>query len=213
MFGGGKHVKIGEKYFDGFKEMCGYSADAAAFLREILSDYDPDLIQQRREKMHAIEHDGDVARHTMFRALGKDSRLPMEREDIIAMADAIDEVTDSVEDVLLCLYMFNIKEIRPAMFSIADVMIKIIGVLRDAVDEFPDFRASKTLHEKLVEINRLEEDADRLYIEAVRGLYAGEPLPPTEVTAWIQIFAYTEDIADAAEDAADVIESVMMKNA
>jgi predicted phosphate transport protein (TIGR00153 family) len=213
MFGSSKNGKNGGKYFDGFKEMCGYSVDAAEFLKEILNDYDPDQIQQRREKMHAIEHDGDVARHTLFRALGKESKLPIEREDIIAMAEAIDDVTDSVEDVLLCLYMFNIKEIRSDMFAIADVMIRIIGVLKDAVDEFPEFRVSKTIHEKLVEINRLEEKADKLYIEAVRGLYAGEPLPPTEVTAWTQIFAYTEEVADAAEDAADVIESVMMKNA
>jgi predicted phosphate transport protein (TIGR00153 family) len=210
MFGSGKN---GEKYFEGFKEMCGYSADAAAFLQEALANYDPDMIGQHREKMHAIEHDGDVARHTMFRKLGKESRLPIEREDIIAMADAIDEVTDSVEDILLHLYMFDIREIRPEMFDLVGVMIRIIDVLQEAVDEFPQFRTSGTLHEKLVKINNLEEDADRLYIEAIRGLYTDESLPAVKVTAWMHIFYYTEGVADAVEDAADIIESVMMKNA
>jgi predicted phosphate transport protein (TIGR00153 family) len=209
MFGNSKN---GEKYFEGFREMCGYSADAAAFLKEVLTDYDPGRINQHREKMHAIEHDGDVARHTMFRKLGKESRLPIEREDIIAMADAIDVVTDSVEDVLLRLYMFDIREIRPEMLELADVMIRIIGALEGAIDEFPHFRTSKTLHEKLVEINSLEEEADRLYIEAMRGLYTDESLPPVKVTAWTHILVYTEEVADAVEDAADVIESVMMRN-
>jgi predicted phosphate transport protein (TIGR00153 family) len=210
MFGSAKN---GEKYFESFREMCGYSADAAAFLKEILADYDPDLIPLHRDKMHAIEHDGDVARHTMFRQLGKESRPPIEREDIIAMADAIDVVTDSVEDVLLRLYMFDIREIRPDMHGVVDVLIRIIDVLREAVDEFPDFRASKTLHEKLVRINHLEEEADRLYIEAVRGVHTDGSLSPVEVTAWSHIFVYLEEVADAVEDAADVIESVMMKNA
>jgi predicted phosphate transport protein (TIGR00153 family) len=193
--------------------MCGYSADAVAFLKEIVTSYDPDLIPAHRDKMHAIEHDGDVARHTMFRQLSKEARLPIEREDIIAMADAIDVVTDSVEDVLLRLYMFNIREIRPDMPAIVDVLIRIIGVLREAIDEFPEFRTSKTLHEKRVEINNLEEEADRLYIEAMHGVYTDDSLSPVEVTAWTHIFVYTEEVADAVEDAADVIESVMMKNA
>jgi predicted phosphate transport protein (TIGR00153 family) len=209
MFGS---VRNGEKYFEGFREMCGYSADAAAFLREVLTDYDPEQITKHRDRMHAIEHDGDVARHTMFRQLGKESKPPIEREDIIAMADAIDVVTDSVEDVLLRLYMFDIREIRPDMLELADVMIRIIGVLREAVDEFPSFRVSKTLHEKLIGINSLEEEADRLYIEAMRRLYTDESLPAVKVTAWTHIYVYTEEVADAVEDAADVIESVMMKN-
>jgi predicted phosphate transport protein (TIGR00153 family) len=210
MFGSAKN---GGKYFEAFKEMCGYSADAAALLKEIVTNYDPELIPMHRDKMHAIEHDGDVARHTMFRQLGKESRPPIEREDIIAMADAIDVVTDSVEDVLLRLYMFDIREIRPDMHGVADVLIKIIGVLMEAVDEFPEFRTSKTLHEKLIRINNLEEEADRLYIEAVRGVYTDGSLSPVEVAAWAHIFVYMEEVADAVEDAADVIESVMMKNA
>jgi predicted phosphate transport protein (TIGR00153 family) len=209
MFGSGKNSS---KYFDGFREMCGYSADAADFLKEILADYDPERMASHRDRMHAIEHDGDVARHTMFRTLGKESRLPIEREDIIAMADALDVVTDSIEDVLICLYMFDIKEIRRDIFAIVGVLIKSIAVLREAVDEFPDFRTSRTLHEKLVEINSLEEEADRLYIEAVRGVYTDESLPPALATAWTNIYSYTEEVADAVEDVADVIESVMMKN-
>jgi len=193
--------------------MCGYSADAANYLKEIITDYDPELIGQNRSKMHAIEHDGDVARHQMFRTLVKESKLPIEREDVVAMADSIDVITDSIEDVLLRLYMFDIKEIRADMLDVVDVMIRIIRVLREAVDEFSGFKTSKTLHGKLIEINRLEEEGDRLYIEAVRRVYTDESLDPLKAAAWSHIFVYTEDVIDAVEDTADVIESVMMKNA
>jgi predicted phosphate transport protein (TIGR00153 family) len=209
----GSSNRTGEKYFEGFKEMCGYSSDAAVFLKEILADYDPELIGRHRTKMHAIEHDGDVARHQMFRSLLKESKLPIEREDVVAMADAIDVITDSIEDVLLRLYMFDIREIRPEMLKISDVMIRIIRTLREALAEFPDFRTSKTLQEKLIEINSLEEEGDLLYIEAVRSVYTDEAIPPVKVAAWAHIFVYMEEVIDAVEDAADVIESVMMKHA
>jgi predicted phosphate transport protein (TIGR00153 family) len=208
----GSH-KSGEKYYEGFKEMCGYSYDAARVLKEILTDYDPDMIPQHRVKMHAIEHDADIARHQMFRSLLKDSRLPIEREDVIAMADALDVITDCIEDVLLRLYMYDIREIRPDMLGTCDVMIKIIRVLSGALAEFPDFRTSKTLTEKLIEINSLEEEGDMLYIESVRRIYTDEAMDPVKVAAWAHIFLYMEDVIDAVEDVADVIESVMMKNA
>ncbi|MDR0518703.1 MAG: DUF47 family protein [Clostridiales Family XIII bacterium] len=213
MFG---NNKSGEKYFEGFKEMCGYSSDAANFLKEIITSYDPALIEQHRSKMHAIENDGDVARHQMFRSLSNESRLPIEREDVVAMADAIDEITDSIEDILLRLYMYDIHVIRGDMVAVVDVMIKIIKVLREALAAFPEFKSSKAvqknIQEKLVEINSLEEEGDRLYIEAVRSVYTDKSLLPNEAAAWSHIFVYLEDVIDAVEDAADVIESVMMKH-
>ncbi|MDR0596570.1 MAG: DUF47 family protein [Clostridiales Family XIII bacterium] len=213
MFG---NSKSGEKYFEGFKEMCGYSSDAANFLKEIITGYDPALMEQHRSKMHAIEHDCDVARHQMFRSLSKEPKLPVEREDVVAMADAIDEITDSIEDILLRLYMYDIRDIRSDMADVVDVIIKIIYVLREAMGEFPEFKASKsaqkTIQEKLIAINNLEEEGDRLYIEAVRRVYTDESLSPSQAAAWSHIFVYLEDVIDAVEDAADVIESVMMKH-
>jgi predicted phosphate transport protein (TIGR00153 family) len=204
--------KKDEKYFDAFVEMCTYSCDAAKFLREIIGNYNPDDLDVQIEKMHAIEHDGDVARHTMTKKLAREFITPIDRDDIMNMSEAIDNVTDKIEDVLLRLYMFDIREMRNDAVYLCDVIVKITDALLSAVKEFANFKKSKTLLELIIEVNHLEEEGDRLYTAAVRGVFTDETLPPIKAFAWNQVLHYMEDVYDACEDVADVIENVVMKN-
>ncbi len=203
--------KKDNKYFDSFVDMVNYSCEAAEYLQEIINNYDPETIKDNLKKMHEIEHAGDLTRHTMIKSLAKEFITPIEREDIMEMADAIDNVTDKIEDVALRLYMFNIKEIRDDAKKNAEVIVKCTESLRDALMEFHNFRKSKTIHEKIIEINTLEEEADQLYIAAVRHLFKSVDDGVT-AASWNQVFHYMEDVCDACEDASDVIESVIMKN-
>lgn len=200
-----------DKYFNSFVDMVNYSCDAAAYLDEIISDYDPKNIPEQIKHMHEIEHSGDIVRHNMTKDLAKEFITPIEREDIMEMADAIDTVTDKIEDVALRLYMFNIQEIRDDAKKVAKVIVKCTEALKDALAEFHNFRKSKTIHQKIVEINTLEEEADQLYITAVRNLFT-EVDDGLVAAAWNQTFHYMEDVCDSCEDASDVIESVIMKN-
>lgn len=79
------------------------------------------------------------------------------------------------------------------------------------MEEFADFRKSKTLHGLIIEINALEEEGDRLFIDSMRRLHA-EVTDPIEIIAWREIYAYLEKCCDACEHVADVVESVIMKN-
>ncbi|MDR0357723.1 MAG: DUF47 family protein, partial [Clostridiales Family XIII bacterium] len=144
--------------------------------------------------------------------LAKEFITPIEREDIMQMSESIDTVTDKIEDVLLRLYMFNIPEIREDALRIADVIVKCATALKDALEEFHNFRKSKTIQEKIIEVNHLEEEGDRLYTDAVRNVFTDSSLPPLIVSSWDNVFHYMEDVCDACEDVADVIEGVMMKN-
>ncbi|MDR1953457.1 MAG: DUF47 family protein [Clostridiales Family XIII bacterium] len=200
------------KYYDAFVEMSSYSCDAALLLREILREFNPDDLNMQMEKMHAIEQDGDVARHTMTKKLAKEFITPIEREDIMQMSESIDNVTDKIEDVLLRLYMFNIPSMRDDALLIADVIVKCTTALKDALEEFHNFRKSKTIQEKVIEVNHLEEEGDKLYMMAVRNVFMDESLPPLIASSWNHVLHYMEDVCDACEDVADVIEGVMMKN-
>ncbi|MDR2156685.1 MAG: DUF47 family protein [Clostridiales Family XIII bacterium] len=201
-----------DRYYDAFIEMCGYACDAAMFLREILGDFKADDLDMQIAKMHAIEQDGDVARHTMTKKLAKEFITPIEREDIMQMSESIDNVTDKIEDVLLRLYMFNIPAVRDDALLIADIIVKCTAALKDALEEFPNFRRSKTLQEKIIEVNHLEEEGDRLYTGAVRNVFVDEGLPPLLASSWHNVLHYMEEVCDACEDVADIIEGVMMKN-
>lgn len=201
-----------DRYYDIFVEMCAFSNSAAVFLREILENFEIEKLGENMEKMHMIEHGGDVSRHEMVKLLSKEFITPIEREDIMAMGEMIDTVTDKIEDVLQKIYMYNVKSIRKDALVIADTIIKSTEALKEALDEFQNFKKSKIIKEKIIEINRLEEVGDSMYIEATRNVFTDADIEPLEAFAWSHIFHYMEDVLDALEDATDVIEGVIMKN-
>jgi predicted phosphate transport protein (TIGR00153 family) len=200
-----------DKYFGSFVEMVGHSCEAAHLLREILNNFKPDDLSGRMKEMHDIEHAGDIARHVMTKKLAKEFITPIEREDIMDMSEAIDTVTDKIEDVLIRLYIFNIHEIGDDAKRMAEVIVKCCEALRAALEEFHNFRKSKDLLDKIILVNQLEEEADAIYKEGVRKVYL-EHKDPILVHAWYETLQFLEDCCDACEDVADVIESVMMKN-
>jgi uncharacterized protein Yka (UPF0111/DUF47 family) len=148
----------------------------------------------------------------MVKKLAKEFITPIEREDIMEMSSHIDTVTDKIEDVLLRLYMFNIRTIRTDALIAADIIVKCTSAMRDAQTEFSNFKKSKTIRDKVIEMNRLEDEGDRLYTISVRNVFTDKTLTPVAAFAWENLFHYMEDVCDACEDVADVIEGVIMKN-
>ncbi|HOQ07343.1 MAG TPA: DUF47 family protein [Clostridiales bacterium] len=203
--------KKGETYFDTFVELVGYSCKAANLLKEILNNYNAEMLPQKMKEMHEIEHSGDQARHRMIKKLAREFITPIDREDIVALADTIDTVTDTIEDVLMRMYMFNIGKVNLHALKMTDVIVNCCNALKTALDEFCNFRKSTKLHDLVVEVNRLEEEGDALFMEATRKLYV-ECNDYRELAAWDTIYHYLEKCCDSCEDVADAIESVIMKN-
>ncbi|WP_027399817.1 DUF47 domain-containing protein [Anaerovorax odorimutans] len=203
--------KKNENYFDIFVELVEYSCDAAKLLNVILNNYNHEEVIYKMEEMHAIEYGGDVQRHIMMKKLAREFITPISREDIMDMADAIDNVTDTIEDVLMRMYMFNILKVREDAIKFSELIVKCCDALKSALKEFHNFRKQEKIHEKIMEINHLEETGDKIFTESIRRLYVNCK-DPIEVNAWNQILEYLEKCCDACEDVADVIESVMMKN-
>lgn len=203
--------KKGEKYFDIFVELVQYSCDAAALLYEIMNNFQPENLEQTMARMHHIEQAGDAGRHRMMESLAREFITPIEREDIMAMADAIDNVTDTIEDVLMRIYMFNFTTLREDAIKMATIIVKCCEALKEALREFGNFRKSESLHDLIIEINRLEEEGDALFVKATRNLYVSRE-NPVEILAWAQTLDYLEKSCDACEEVSAVIESVMMKN-
>lgn len=200
-----------DSYFSTLVNLVKYSCDAAALLNDIMNDYKPEELREKMVEMHAIEHAGDVERHIMIKKLAKEFITPIEREDIVALADSIDNVTDTIEDVLMRMYMFNIQSMREDAIKMGKIIARCCDALKEALEEFYNFRKSQSLHGLIIEINTLEEEGDRLFTEATRTLYVNEK-DPIQVFGWDQTLHYMEKCCDACEDVSDVIESVMMKN-
>ncbi|HHX22414.1 MAG: DUF47 domain-containing protein [Tepidanaerobacteraceae bacterium] len=199
-------------YFDTFVELMDYSCKAADLLKQIMINFDANQIKAKMEEMHAIEHSADVARHKMMGKLLKEFITPIDREDIMAMADSIDTVTDSIEDVLMQMYMYNVVKVTEYAQKLTELIEKSCYLLKKAfIDEFPNFRKSKKIRDLIIEINRLEEEGDTLYTEAIRALYLSNK-DYKDIVAWDSTYHYLEKCCDACEDVAEVIERIIMKN-
>lgn len=198
-------------YYDIFVELAGFSCQAATLLNQIMNNFDADELQDRMKEMHNIEHGGDEARHVMIKKLAKEFITPIDREDIMALTDAIDNVTDAIEDVVMHMYMFNVKNVRDHALKMTEVIVKCCDSIKVALDEFYNFRKSQKLHDMIVKINFYEEEGDKLFTAATRDLYVNCS-DYKVVTAWDQTFHYLEMCCDACEEVANVIENVIMKN-
>ena len=176
-----------------------------------MRDFDPQQIKEKLDEMHAVEHAADDKKHELLNVLAKAFITPIEREDIILLSQNIDEVTDKIEDVLLRLYCNNVQRIRPDALKLSEVVIRCCEEAKRMLEEFADFKHSKTLQDHIIRINTLEEEADQLFISSLRTLHT-TCTDPLEVIVWREIYIYLEKCVDACEHVADTVESVVMKN-
>ena len=199
-------------YFQDFITMIEFSCQAAKYLETVLKEFDPETLPQQRTDMHAIEHAADQVRHTLMQRLAKEFVPPIDREDIAKLADDLDDITDKIEDILIRIYMYNVKTILPDAVSFSDVIVRCCEALRQTMIEFPDARKSKLLTQKIIEVNTIEEEGDAIYIKAVRRLYESN-LGPTETAVWSTLFDLLEECCDACEAVADGLGNIIMNNA
>ena len=198
-------------YYDMFVKMVDYSCQSAEILHNLFTNFDTEQLQEKIVEMHNLEHGADMCKHDMMNKLVREFITPIEREDIMELAQELDEVTDNIEDVLLRVYMYNITTIHPEALEFSNVIVSCCKALKKAMEEFHNFRKSTTVQTSIIEINRLEEVGDKLYTESARKLYVNCK-DPIEIIAWTETLDRLEKCCDACEHAANVVESVIMKN-
>lgn len=198
-------------YFGMLAEGTAYACKAAELLHDNLKEFDPEKLPKHIEEMHKVEHAADIAKHDMLGKLLKEFITVIDREDILKLADAIDDVTDGLEDVLLRMYMYNIKTLRKDALEFSAIIIQCCREMKAMMEEFSNFRKSKTIRDSIIEINRLEEDGDKLFSQAMHSLYkeAGDPV---EIMAWTLLYDQLEHCCDLCEDVAEDVDQVILTN-
>lgn len=198
-------------YFEKFVELVDYSCQCAEILHTTLLNFNPDTLPEKLKEIHNIEHAADLEKHDLIHNLAIEFIAPIEREDIISLSQEIDDITDSVEDVLIKIHMFNITSIRPEAIKFSKLIKKCCLEIKSALEDFQNFKKSTTLHDKVVEINRLEEEGDSLYYDSVHTLFSNQK-NPVDLLVWTEIFNRMEKCCDSCEVTANNIETIAMKN-
>ncbi len=198
-------------YFDTFCAHADLSLAAAKLLAEVMRDFDPENIKGSIDAMHEIEQAADEKKHEIHDALITAFVTPIEREDIAALSENLDTVTDRIEGVLHRLYFDNIRSIRPDALELVDMIERVCTEMRALLGELPQFKRSKTLRQHVIAINSIEEEADHLYINAMRNLHTTCD-DFREVFAWHEVYTFLEYCVDSCEHVADTVDSIVMKN-
>ncbi|MBQ8885349.1 MAG: DUF47 family protein [Clostridia bacterium] len=206
-----KKAKKNFDYFESLVKMSEFALEEAKYLKEVLATYDPETLEEKKTHMHELEHRCDMEKHDLTTALVKDFLPPIEREDLFNLAHMTDNLTDCVENVMVFLYMADIQKMREDVPQFVDLIIECCVGVSEVLREFPNFKKSEKLASLIVALNDLEEQGDKLYMDAVRNL-SKMAKTTREVIEWRDIYKIFENCFDAAESIADNVESAVMKN-
>jgi len=197
-------------FFDLLSDDIDKTCKAAKMLEDLFTNYkDTDA---KIDVIARYETDCDITIHKIIDLLNRSFVTPIDRDDIFTITKVLDDITDNIEAVAQCLRLFSIKKIRPATIELAQLITKCTQVLREAVDELKSLKTSTILHDKIVEVNKLENEGDVLYNKIMKNLFSKET-DPIELIKWKEIVETMESTLDACEEAADVLEGIVSKNA
>lgn len=197
-------------YFKNLSSCVELSYRAAEFLQTTLKEFDVEMLPIKIDEMHAIEQKADAKKHKMVTALSQAFITPIEREDLLALSNYLDDITDEVEEVLLKIYIGNMRMIRVDILPMIERLLEVIKALQDVLGELKNFKHSKKIEDYIIRVNDLEEQGDRMYMESMHSLY-GETDVKT-ILVWQNVYTCIENCMDLCEHAADVVSTVIMKN-
>jgi predicted phosphate transport protein (TIGR00153 family) len=193
-------------YFELFEEAGQNILRAADLLDRLLSNY-PDSKDLARDILDC-EHEGDRITHDIIHRLNHTFVTPIDREDILALASSLDDIVDYTEEVADYLGLYKIEAPMDQAIILARVLKQATGQIAKAI---PGLRSFSDLSRYTVEINRLENEGDRISRAAVASLFDGG-IDPMVVIRWKDLFERLEAAIDATERVAHIIEGIVIKN-
>jgi predicted phosphate transport protein (TIGR00153 family) len=193
-------------FFELFEEAGQNILRAADLLDRMLRNY-PDSKELARDIL-ICEQEGDRITHDIISRLNHTFVTPIDREDILALASALDDIVDFTEEVADYLGLYKIEAPMDQAIRLAHVLLQASEQVAQAI---PRLRGFRDLSHYTVEINRLENEGDRITREAVASLFQNG-IDPMVVIRWKDLFERLEEAIDAAEHVANILEGIVIKN-
>lgn len=197
-----------EKFFEMFQEMGVVLISGAERLKSMLDHYDNAPASQREIK--DIEHQGDALTHAIIKMLNKTFITPFDREDIYALASALDDILDLIDASAQRFVMYRVEQPTIEARELAFIIVRCCHALNSALKHLG--KRHDDICEQCVELNALENEADQVCREAISRLF-DEEKDPIQLLKWKEIYEILERTTDKCEDAANILESVVVKNA
>lgn len=200
-------------YFEAFERLSVLAVQESELLIETIENFESaEQLKSVMDRAHEIEHSGDLINHDIFQNVATDFITPIDREDIISMAQSLDDIIDYVEDVMQRFYMYDVHFMHKDALDFAHLIRQGCKALNKAMEDFQNFKKSKKFKALIVDINTYEEEADALLMRVIHDLHTVDRDNPMRVLVWSQIFSRLEKCSDSTEHAADVMSTILLKN-
>ena len=195
-----------EQFFELYGQLAQEIRNAATLLETMFAG-DP-VDESKVDQIKDAEHRCDALTHDVIQRLHRTFVTPFDREDLYALASALDNVMDSIDHAATLVRLYHITRLRPGTRELVHIVTSSTDRIHAALDALA---AHKPVQPHAVEINRLENEADRAYQAAVKTLFETET-DPIVIMKWKELYDVLEMITDRCEDVANVVEGVVVKH-
>jgi len=194
------------KFFELFERQSATLLEGARALKEMADNFDD--IEAKAHRIKDIESEGDQITHDIIDGLNRTFITPFDREDIHALASALDDVLDNIEGVSSRFALFRVRELTPETRDLIAIIEKACVAIHEAVK---CLRNRKEVQKNLVEINELENEADLISRDMTAKLFE-TAADFRELILWKELYGRLEATTDDCEDVANIIEGIFVKN-
>jgi len=203
-------VPMEKKFFDLFEEGARNMVKASQVLRGMIDTWE--FVGGRVAEITELEHQGDTITHQIMAQLNRTFVTPFDREDIALLAHTMDDVTDFIHAAADAMLIYKIESPTQRAKELADIIVQAAAEVERAVGKLRRHADLKRIPEYCVEINRLENMADRVFRSAMAELF-DDTTDIAQVIKWREIYEHMESATDRCEDVANVLEGVALKHA
>jgi uncharacterized protein len=199
-------------FYDLFEKMVDRVVEMSEMLKQLVAERNYDKRAQLTNSIENLEHVCDDISHNIFTELGRNFITPFDREDIHSLASSLDDIADHIHGSSKKISFYNVNPIDDGIQKMAELIDVGSKHVKNAVYCLRNMKDLRKMTEALVRINDIENEADDIFDMSIEKLFANEP-DAKEVIKKREIYQIMEIATDKCEDAANVIETIIVKYA
>jgi len=199
-----------EKFFELFEGSAQNMVKAAQALKQLVDTWEN--VGERVSEIVELEHEGDRITHQIMEQLHRTFVTPFDREDIALLSQTLDDVTDFIHAAVEAMFIYKVDQPSQRAKELSDIIVEATTEVEKAVAQLRHRAELKQILERCVEINRLENVADKVFRSAMAELFS-DTKDITHIIKWREIYEHLESATDRCEDVANVLEGVALKHA
>jgi len=193
------------RFYDLFKQQGKLVSDSLTELSKSLLEG-----RSRHPRLRELEHACDEVTSQIYELVNRTFVAPIESEDILLLASRLDDIVDLAEEATDKLELYRIKQVTAAARAVGECLAAAGQQIERALEHLEGFHG---LHEQRAEVNRLEEEVDRITRDALGQLFADNGMSASELIKWKDLYDLLENTMDACDQVANVLQTVAIKNA